>query len=692
MWKRCLVALLCGVASTAFAQPVVVFDDALQNGFVDYSYGATAPDFASTAQVHSGSKAIAFAGDNFNALSFAHETNDFTTAALPKLRFWAHGGAAGGQQLRIYLQHNGMVVAQAELDSYIAGGAIVAGQWREVVVEFAAAPLSFTGSFDRIDLQSDISGMQSVLYVDDVVLDSPASAGRLLADGFEGDAVAPPPPANGLTVLRDVAIDGLLGDRIGWRDAAGQPREAVLAHNDGGAGAGGSQGGELRELRYQVDGVTRVVSAPATGTGGFGYVVSHPDGGMFCTGGGDSSSLGHFTGGTFSRIFEGRHHAIIRFQQNYPRYCSTTQPAVASPMPVTIDWLFATGRDHPLWAISYDMSAIPVNRLRDDARAPYGELRFDGTLIGSPQTQIAGVGWGDLYKFASTSNPVTYNSGWNWSVANTVPYVKLWTTAVDATMGTVQTQTKVQQDAGGYFGTSRWNTTSAGGDACTVAIGGVDHLMPCDFNWPYQSINYSLNRASPNSPTFNTRLAWGTNFGFLGQQDYPIHGSDYYGGPLVGDPRAPGWPRKSYSMFVVLDRHSVGPVETQVAQIETLQSLTLSAATGSVSTGGPAGVNRPDSLTYSPAGYDPVYSALTFLAVGNALDANVAVGAGTLQRPLLILRGWSGTALPSALRLGGAVLTRDVDWFPSVRSSEQELWITLARDLSGGTNRIEIVP
>ena len=152
---------------------------------------------------------------------------------------------------------------------------------------------------------------------------------------------------------------------------------------------------------------------------------------------------------------------------------------------------------------------------------------------------------------------------------NTIPYVKLWTTDVDATMGSVQTQTILQQDAGGYFGTDRWNTTSADGDACDAGNDGPDaHSMPCSFNWPYQSINYSMGEVigeSNSTPTNNTRLAWGTEFGFLGQSAYHIHGSNYWGGPLP-DATAPGWPKKSYSVYVVLGTHTNDAVDAAVSR------------------------------------------------------------------------------------------------------------------------------
>src|SRR5262249_31530321 len=115
------------------------------------------------------------------------------------------------------------------------------------------------------------------------------------------------------------------------------------------------------------------------------------------------------------------------------------------------------------------------------SRGPYGEMLFDGALTTGAHSTIAGVGWGDRYKFASTAASVSYSSGWTWDTPNQVPYVELWTSDVDATMGTVQTQTIVQQDAGGYFGTGRWGTTSADGNACdTLSYGDYDHLMPCD--------------------------------------------------------------------------------------------------------------------------------------------------------------------------------------------------------------------
>ncbi|MFO1517823.1 MAG: hypothetical protein U1F22_12955 [Lysobacterales bacterium] len=685
--------LLLLACARAAATDVVVYDDALQSGWQDYSYGGGS-NFASTAQAHGGSQSIAFTGGGgagaYNAVSLYHPA-DYTTAAYPTLHFWVHGGSSGGQQLYLFLQDANGIVAQAPLGAYIAGGAIVAGTWKEVSVPLTGGALAYNGPYRRIDLQSDSNTAQPVLYLDDISLQA-AAIDAIFANGFEGTGPGVPT----LVQEHDVNVLSMLSDRFTWRDSSNRPRVASLAHNDAGAGPGGTQGGELREFRYETAGGTRVVRASGSGASGFGYVVSHPNSETYCTPGhGDTSSLGHFRSGTWTRLFEGRHHAIFRFQSTYPRYCTTAAPAAEYDLPVTIDWVFATGRDHPLWALTWDLSGVPVDALEDDSRAPYGELLFDGSASEGAHATIAGVGWGDRYRFTTTSAPATYNSSWTWNTPNTIPYVTLWTGAVDATMGTVQTQPITQQDAGGYFGTDRWNSTSAGGAACAAGEDGASaHLLPCSYNWPYQSINYSMGAvigASDSTPTNNTRLAWGTNFGFLGQAAYHIHGSAYWGGPLP-DATAPGWPKKSYSVFVVLGEHGADPVGATVAQMEVVQGLSLTASIGSVAGSGPAGVNRADTRAYVPAGYDPVYAALTFVASANALDASIGVGSGILRKPLLVVRNYASAGYPSLVRLNGSPLAADVDYFASRRAGANELWLTLNRDLAGAGNRLEILP
>ena len=657
------VVLCLAGAAAGSGQTLAVYDDTLQNAFQDWSYGG-GTSFASTGTVHGGTDAISFDQSSFaSAVSFAHPAAALSATQYPLLHFWVHGGPTGGQALQIDLQLGGAVVATGSLDGYVAGGSIAANAWREVTVTFSQAPLSYSGSFDRIDVQGASATAQPVLFIDDVAL-------------LTGTGTAASP----LRIDHDVSVGSMASDRFTWQDAAGKPRVAVLAHNDV-SGPNGVRGGALREFRYQLsDGSTRICSVTTYGNGaygGFGYVVSHR-GDATAGISADDSPLGFAFGGSWQRLFEGRHHAIFRFTQLYPRYSSTTaNPAnTLYQVPVTVDWIFSTGRDNPAWAVTWDLSGVPAGALDDDSRAPYGELNVDGTGT----ADVSGVAWGDRFRFTSSAAPVTLDSTWSWTQANAVPYVKLWIAPTDATMGLVQTQTLAQHDAGAgrnpdwHDLTPFWTRTSAQGNA------GGANVMPWQDSWPYQANAFSLAGGVGGSSN-NARLTWGSMYGFLGQPVYDTNNG------LVAT--ASGWPRQSYTTYVVLGAHSSGPVETQVSQVEAAQSVTLTAATGSVVAGGPAGINRSDTVSYSPPGYDPVYGALTFSAAANALDANVAVGSGNLVNPLVVIGNYTSSTYP-VVKLGGIALVQDVDYFPSLRASANELWLTLNRALGGPANRLEV--
>jgi len=705
-WTACAKALLLigsAVACAPTRADTLIYDDALENGFVSYSY-VTDPgivNFASTTHFHAGSNAIAFTAGGFDAVKFANNTTLFGTATTPRLHLWFYGSQAQCQGIDVILERNDggndAIVASGALSAYANNCLeLVAGQWFEISVELTALPIAYSGTFDRISLFNRNGGGFGPVWFDDLSLQS-AVVDPIFKSGFEGDNL--PPPACGMTDEHDVTAAGMLSDRFDWCDAAGQARVAVLAHNNGAvAGPGGTRGGELREFRYETGAGTRIVAAPARGDGGFGYIVSHPRSEDHCVGG-DSSSLGHFFTGSWTRVFEGRHHAILRFQQNYPRYCTVAAPAAEHDIPVTIDWVFSTGRDDPLWAVTFDMSGFGSDLIDDDSRAPYGTLDIDGSAGAYMDNDVAGIGWGDRRRF-STTGPATLSSSWSWSAANAIPFVELWTSGVDATMGLAQSQPMSQQDAGGgrqpygpgtYDVSAYWGATSAGGQAC--ADGSVDqqtglaHSLPCVGLWPYQINSFSYDDIV--SGTNDAKITWGTQYGFLGQQAYNLHDST-----LPEGSTAVGWPKKSYSVYVVLGKHNADPLGTRVAQVEALQTVALGIVgdVGSVATSGPAGINRADTVNYSPPGYDPVYGALAFNASSNALDANIAVGAGTLINPLIVVRGYASASYPATVSFKGVALVRDVDYFPSLRAAAGELWITLNRNVTGASNELQIAP
>jgi hypothetical protein len=291
-----------------------------------------------------------------------------------------------------------------------------------------------------------------------------------------------------------------------------------------------------------------------------------------------------------------------------------------------------------------------------DTRAPYGDLQWDGGL----NSPVAGVGWGDRYKFRSLASPVTMASGWDYSQPNTVPYVVEYTVSPDAEMGLVQTQTYLQHDAGGYWFYPKWGTSDADGP------------MPEDYNWTYQLNQYEL----PFTTT-SKRMAWGSNFGAVGRTAYPAYGDDK---------TLSGYPYQSYSVFVVLDKHSRGPVAGQVGQVEAVQGTALSATAGSVVTSGPAGIGRPDTAAYAPAGYNQIYSTWNVRAdAAGAAAFTLNAAQGALANPIVVIHNYQAALAPATISVNGISRAADVGYFASLDAASNQLWLTLRGQFSGPT-------
>jgi hypothetical protein len=446
-------------------------------------------------------------------------------------------------------------------------------------------------------------------------------------------------------------------DLFSWNDASCLPRTAAMARDDR---------GYLRQMTYQYDGKTRTVTGTGVnGWNGTGFIINH----------GMSNGAGK-TGPTgYSAIFVGDHHAIYQYQSN-----------VGTGIPVTRQWLIATGRDHPLFAVTFDTSARtpPVGA---DTRTPYGDMAWDGDES-FPDTVVDGVGWGDHYKFVTTAAPLTLNSTWDYTKKNTVPYCLEWRESPDTEMGFVQTQTYTQHDAGGYWNYSNWGKTSANQAKKDPKQAGV---MPVDFNWAYQLnqfelcyINGQQDPSCLDQTTNSHRIAWGANYGAVGGADaagmYPAMGSS--------SNNLNAQPGQSYSVFMALGKHSTSTVATQVHEIEVVQGTTMTASVGTVVTTGPAGVGRTDTITYAPVGWDPRYATWNIKAEANKAAFSVTVAQDALLDPIVVVQGFTGTTVP-AITVDGVAAVADVDFLASVDGTGQMLWITFRPGWSG-THQITI--
>ena len=446
-----------------------------------------------------------------------------------------------------------------------------------------------------------------------------------------------------LELEHDVALDGFRATRYAWRDGVCRSRSAFMVRNDV-KDPTGQFGGYLRRYTSEVDGRARGCDGSTEHHPGFGFTINH----YLDASNNDTSNSSKEFAGTYRTVLAGRHHALHEYQW--------TLNLGGHPVKTTIHWLFATGKDHPLWAITFDTSQIAPNKLNADTRAPYGDLLYDGNA----NAEIAGVMWGDRYRFESLHSPLTVNSGWDYSVPNLVPFTLTWTSNPDAEMGSVQTQTWQQHDAGQGWLYAQWGKRSNSGP------------MPADWNWTYQLNQYELPWT-----TRSHRLAWGTHYGAVGYSQYPAYGDDR---------QLSGYPYQSYSVFIVLGRHSARTVLSQVEQVEAFQDVKLTASVGQVLTQGPAGVGRPDSASYQPAGYNPVYATWEVQAASNRAQLTFTSGAREVDSPVFVLRGYTAAVPPTRVLLDGVELKPDMEYFASVDDAGDALWLTLARSVGGTVN------
>jgi hypothetical protein len=185
---RSLAVLIGFAAARGEAAPLPVYGDALQSGFVDWSWGTR--DLSQTATVHGGSAAISFEPDGWSGL-YLHRDAGIDVGEYGALELWVRGAGAGGQQVTVALLSSGAIAGSAPLDSFVAGGDVPAGSWAKASVPFSALGVS-NGLLDGVWLQDASGGDQPTLYVDDV---------QLL------EQTTPPPPPAAVSVIVDPSAD-----------------------------------------------------------------------------------------------------------------------------------------------------------------------------------------------------------------------------------------------------------------------------------------------------------------------------------------------------------------------------------------------------------------------------------------------------------------------------------------------------
>ncbi len=176
-----LIVQAVGMPAARAATNLPIYTDALASGWENWSWDTTI-NFNNTSPVQAGARSISAQFSAAWAGLYFHPSAEINLADYDRLRFWIHGGSAGGQR---------MIVAANQS----ASGANItaqAGQWKEVVI-----PLSDLGSPATLtDLwwHDTTGGAQPVFYIDQI---------ELLARS--GGTTPEPPPGTGPALTVNVA-------------------------------------------------------------------------------------------------------------------------------------------------------------------------------------------------------------------------------------------------------------------------------------------------------------------------------------------------------------------------------------------------------------------------------------------------------------------------------------------------------
>lgn len=166
-----LAAILSGLGGTISRADQIIYDNALENSWADWSYSATRSFNYSGTYVHSATTSISVAITGaWGALSLEHSPMD--ASVFTNLTFWINGGPSGGQQLQIYAEVTGASEPPVNLPT------LAANTWQQLTFSMAALGVAGQPNFTRFSIQDRSGAAEPTFYVDDIsLLTNAVSAG-----------------------------------------------------------------------------------------------------------------------------------------------------------------------------------------------------------------------------------------------------------------------------------------------------------------------------------------------------------------------------------------------------------------------------------------------------------------------------------------------------------------------------------
>ncbi|MBW7908633.1 MAG: glycoside hydrolase family 44 protein [Kiritimatiellae bacterium] len=187
---RFALALLLGGAlfspAPASAQTAqVVYADALQNGWQDWSWATV--NLAATSHVQAGSRSISVNAANWQAMYFA-ATTPIDVGVFTGLTFWVNGGSAGGQVVQVQGTTNSSGLTPVLLAPFPTNA------WRQETISLASLGFAQGMDLEGFWLQVTTTNAVPQFFVDSI--------------SFSGPAAPTNPPASTSVIIRvDAAAD-----------------------------------------------------------------------------------------------------------------------------------------------------------------------------------------------------------------------------------------------------------------------------------------------------------------------------------------------------------------------------------------------------------------------------------------------------------------------------------------------------
>ena len=155
-----MIAAAPMLSPTVLGADLTVYTDALATGWQDWSWGMT-PNLANPTPAHNGNAAIAVAySAGWSGLQLGYPAT-LNTNGVDTLRFWIHGGSAGGQSIQVSVCDPSSLCAPANMVIQPQ-----ANMWTQVNVPLAGlGPVAYT-----IRWFNNTPNSQPTFYLDDITL------------------------------------------------------------------------------------------------------------------------------------------------------------------------------------------------------------------------------------------------------------------------------------------------------------------------------------------------------------------------------------------------------------------------------------------------------------------------------------------------------------------------------------------